>query len=315
VPAARGPAAVRDGPAFMIVGTPRSGTTLVQRLACELPGVRVPPETHFLPLFVPGLLRRRRFPLAEAEIREELGCYAALSTSRGLGLDADGVVAALGGRCASPLALFGAIVATLAGPAEVHGEKTPNHLLWWRPLARALPALRLVAVVRDPRAVVASYRTTWDARDHRVLAERWRSDQAQLRAARAAVGGRLLVLRYEDVAADPAAARAALAAHVGAEARAGELVAPGRLGLPWEAWKAAAAGEVVPARRDGWRDALSAREAQEVLAIARRELAPFGYGPAPPLRTLALSPRRRLRFRVRRRAKLARFARLGRALA
>lgn len=39
-------------PAFLIVGTPRSGTTLVQRLASELPGVAIPPETHFFSLFV-----------------------------------------------------------------------------------------------------------------------------------------------------------------------------------------------------------------------------------------------------------------------
>ena len=32
---------------FVIIGTARSGTTLVQRLCAELPGVWVPPETHF----------------------------------------------------------------------------------------------------------------------------------------------------------------------------------------------------------------------------------------------------------------------------
>ena len=32
---------------FLVVGTARSGTTLVQRLCCELPRVWVPGETHF----------------------------------------------------------------------------------------------------------------------------------------------------------------------------------------------------------------------------------------------------------------------------
>ena len=32
-------------------GTPRSGTIVTQRLCCELPGVVMPPETHFLHLF------------------------------------------------------------------------------------------------------------------------------------------------------------------------------------------------------------------------------------------------------------------------
>ena len=37
-----------DRVGFLIVGTPRSGTTLVQRLVSELRGVRVPPRDPFL---------------------------------------------------------------------------------------------------------------------------------------------------------------------------------------------------------------------------------------------------------------------------
>lgn len=302
------------GPAFMIVGTPRSGTTLVQRLACELPEVRVPPETHFLALFVPELVARRTFPLGPRALREELARFAALSTSDGLRLDGEAVAEQLEGRCPSPLALFGAIVRALAGPARLHGEKTPNHLLWWRPLARADPDLRLVAVVRDPRAVVASYRTSWGSRDHRILAERWRADQRQVAAAAARLGGRLLVLRYEDVVEDPALARAALARHLGAGGGSAPALPPPSFGLAWETWKARACEAVTTERREAWRHVLTPSEAEEVLAITGPELARFGYGAAPRAPAMRLSPVRRLRFRMRRRAKLARFARVGRAL-
>src|SRR5262245_51226417 len=57
---------------FLIVGTPRSGTTLVQRLATELPGVRVPPETHFFPHFGSDLIKRTSFPLDAGGIEREV---------------------------------------------------------------------------------------------------------------------------------------------------------------------------------------------------------------------------------------------------
>jgi len=52
----------RPVPHFAIVGSPRSGTTLVQRLCCELEGVVVPYETHFFSAYLP--VCRPRFPLA-----------------------------------------------------------------------------------------------------------------------------------------------------------------------------------------------------------------------------------------------------------
>ena len=52
---------------FLIVGTPRSGTTLVQRLACELPGVGMPRETEFWLGYRSSPLRTASFPL-EGEV-------------------------------------------------------------------------------------------------------------------------------------------------------------------------------------------------------------------------------------------------------
>jgi len=56
----------RRGPDFLIVGSARSGTTLVQRLACELPGVAMPPETHFFDIFL-----RRLLPVAPQILADE----------------------------------------------------------------------------------------------------------------------------------------------------------------------------------------------------------------------------------------------------
>jgi hypothetical protein len=293
---------MRSGPPdFLIVGTPRSGTTLVQRLATELAGVKVPPETHFLRLFAPGLLKRHRLPIEGEALVDELRRYVGLDDLRGIDLEPERTGERLG-RIATAMELFGGIVRELAGEAATYGEKTPSHLRWWRELTIASPALKLVAVVRDPRAVVASYLDAWGERPHCVIAERWAIDHRAVLAARGALGDRLLVLRYERVVADPSRARDLLAAFLGRPLAPPDTTPDIDLRLPWETWKARAGGPVVQDRVDGWRGTLPTSTSREVEAVAGREMRAFGYSAdASPSR---LAPRDRwscLRYRLDRR--------------
>ncbi|HEY6796554.1 MAG TPA: sulfotransferase [Kineosporiaceae bacterium] len=284
---------------FLLVGTPRSGTTLLQRLCCELPGVAMPPETHFLQLFAPDLLTRVRFPLGPDEVVHELARFGTLPTSTGLDPDPDRVLALLGGRCDHLLDLFAAVVVALcpgAGSAVRYGEKTPEHLLWWRAVTTARPRTRIVGVVRDPRSVAASHRAVpWGTQDAAELAEEWALDQAHLRLAARALGpGRCLVLRYEDVVTDPGAARARLAAFLEAAppvdgpgpAGPGAPVGgrPGHIVHDWEWWKARALQPVTATRLHLWREALPAGDVATVERVAGRQMAAFGYLPAEPAR-------------------------------
>jgi hypothetical protein len=303
-------------PAFMIVGTPRSGTTLCQRLACELDGVVVPPETHFFSLFAPSLLDHQRFPLAGTELVREFDRFAALRTSRSLGLHVGDAVARVDGRVGSILQMFEAVLRTLTGDAPTIGEKTPNHLLWWRVLAVALPSVRFVAMVRDPRAVVASYRQAWGSRDHTVLAERWVSDQQQVRALADTLGPqRSLILKYEDVVVNPQNARDRLAGFVGSPEGDGQQTR--FVFLPWEGWKEGAMGPITRTRTAAWKDVLSPAEEADILAIASGEMRLAGYGDAASSeesahQRVAAMPRdqqwKRQKFRIRRAVKLARIA-------
>jgi hypothetical protein len=265
---------------FLIVGTPRSGTTLLQRLACELSGVQVPPETHFFRSFAGGLLRRRTFPLDEAALRAAVAEFAALPTSHGLGVRVDDVVARLGGRCATLTELFATLVRHLAPDAAVLGEKTPSHLLWWRPLTRALPHARLLGIVRDPRAVVASYYAAWGPRPHGVLAHRWAIDQRQLDRAAGDLGPhRCHVFRYEDVVRDPDGARSQLAALLAVDDRRGEAPAS-RLFLPWESWKGRTTAPITTAHVDAWRRGLDPAQAADIARICRAGMRRWGYADA-----------------------------------
>jgi hypothetical protein len=276
---------------FLIVGSPRSGTTLVQRLACELEGVRVPPETHFFRRFGPGLLRRQPFPIDGPSLIEVLERFARLETSAGMQINPVQIVEELGGACHSLVELFEAIVRHLAGPAALYGEKTPKHLYWWLPLTRAVPDLKLVAVVRDPRAVVASsLRVSWGRRSLIRLAERWASDQREVARATAILGpSRFLVLRYEDVVVDPASAYRALGGFLhmsqGRSNHRGQANQEVRslLFVPRErTWKGRAADPITPDRLEAWRSFLSPKEAAIVGAICQRGMRRFGYRSETP---------------------------------
>ncbi|MDQ3916043.1 MAG: sulfotransferase [Actinomycetota bacterium] len=265
---------------FMIVGTPRSGTTLVQRLACEIPGVAVPPETHFLYFFAADLYRRRRFPLDAEAIRAEVELYLELGNSRDLEVDPAAIAEDLGGECRSILDLFAALVRHLAGPAEVYGEKTPAHVVWWDKLAAAAPWMKFVAVVRHPAAVVASWVEAWPHESWAAAAERWRLDQLRIAEMARALGPRrALVLRYEDVVGDPDGARRAVAQLLGRDAPA-VAARPNRpLYLPWETWKRRSLECIDSARADAWRTALSPEQVDHVTRVCREGMAAFGYDP------------------------------------
>lgn len=275
---------------FLIVGTPRSGTTLVQRLACEIPGVAVPPETHFLYFFAADLHRRRRFPLDATAIRDEIALYSGLDNSRDLEVDADAVVAQLGGSCRSILELFSALVRHLAGPADLYGEKTPGHVVWWEKLAAAAPAMKFVAVVRHPAAVVASWVEAWPHDSWAAAAERWRLDQSHVGEMADARGpDRTLVLRYEDVVRDPDAARTMLARFLDREPPAAPTMPERALFLSWETWKSRSLDPVDAARADAWQSALTAEQVAFVAETCSGGMARFGY--AAGAGGLAVAPR------------------------
>lgn len=263
---------------------PRSGTTLVQRLACELDGVRVPPETHFFAEFLPDLDRRSRFPLDERGLRAELARYGDKQYLRDVAIDVDEIVTRLGGACRTAVDLFEALVRQLAGDGRVIGEKTPTHLLWWEPLSRALPDLKVVVVVRDPRAVVASYGEVGWGGHSLITAHRWNHDMRHAFAALGALGPqRALLLRYEDVVIEPDEARRRLGLFLGATQADGRdpRTSESILFPAWEAWKSGARQAISTERAEAWRQTMAPARQRAIEAVCHRGMRRLGYGPVP----------------------------------
>jgi hypothetical protein len=291
---------------FLIVGTPRSGTSMMRRLACEVPGVRVPNETHFFRgLVAPGAgrwtLGSSAFPLVGDDLRAAISTYASLDIpSLIFDIDVDRILDDVDGRCDSPLELFDAVIRHLAGPALVYGEKTPDHIMWWRALTTARPSMKLVFMIRDPRAVAASHlRQSW-GHEPRLVAERWVFDARQIAAAQRALGpDRCLVLRYEDVVIDPDGARQRFQWFVGIDASAvtdEELLRfPAELFRAPDRWRRRRARNpakrpmepITPGTVDAWRERLGPEDAAFVAARCRKEMAGFGYRQDVPNRAAA----------------------------
>jgi glycosyltransferase involved in cell wall biosynthesis len=295
---------------FLVVGSARSGTTLVQRLACEIKGVRMPPETHFFSDFAWDLCFRRIFPIAMPELRDEIERFLALENSKGLEIDIPALVEDLRGKCNSIFELFEAIVRNLTGGARVLGEKTPGHLWWWPAIAEAAPHVQFVLTVRDPRAVVASILSMpwakegelaqWGDKAHLSLATRWAFDQEVAAAMIDAVGpSRCVVLRYEDVVARPETARHGIARLIGLGEDVSYQKAPDDLVLPWESWKLRALDEVTTDRVSTWGEDLGTARADEVAAICRAGMVRFGYSLRQPDAKTAALRRFRLGKKVR----------------
>lgn len=262
---------------FLIVGTPRSGTTLLQRLVMELAGVAVPPETHVFSV-LSIQLTRQEFPLRDrTAVERVLDRYGALEQVDAGDVDRDAIASHLDNGPMSLVDLFGAITRSQVGPGTTVGEKTPDHLRWASALLRAHPELKVICLVRDPRAVFLSLRdlpwrkpTTWQN------AVDWAMDQWAVPRLARRHPANVLVVRYEDLVADPDGHRRRLATFLGvADERATAPAA--KLAHEWETWKQNVTGAVDPDRVDRWATELAAEDIAVIEAVCRRGMRHFGY--------------------------------------
>jgi len=191
-----------------VVGLARSGTSLLKSLLDGHPEVWAPPGESMAADWCAApdpaaacLQAGRDLRLVERATPE----YEAFS--RVLRATLDGPTDPTGGVLAWITAA--AEVAPPAPKARVWVEKTPKHLRSVPILLDRLgPATRVVCVVRDPRAVLASHRQRWgaaDPLDARGLAKRWALADA-LAAELDARHPEVLPVRYEDLVADPQSA-------------------------------------------------------------------------------------------------------------
>jgi LPS sulfotransferase NodH len=299
-------------PVFL-VGCPRSGTTLLQRLLDAHPQVAIAPETHFIRRF---WMRRDSY----GDLTDD-GAFARLVSDiiampefPEMALDAEAFRAAARTSTRTYSTLFELLLRSFARRrgAAIAGEKTPNHLLYMQTLERFFPAARFIHIVRDPRAVVNSWMTVpWStgtiAGDtgvwRRYVRTAWKQPPRR---------GALKVVHYEVLAAAPEKVLRSICEFLGLPFHPAMLEfherEPDTLNFSREPWKRKAAGPIDDAAIEDWRQRMSAGHIEQIEQLAWREMLRLGYKPLTGTPALVLATARRVvrNVLVRARARLTR---------
>lgn len=175
-----------------VVGSPRSGTTVVARWLADRLGADLPPETHYFTLIRRASARSRSRTELHRHIAQ-LPAYAGATVQDTMavadGWWGDGGPRSLGDH--------------LTERGDPWVEKTPGHLRHWPELLRFDPRARIVAVTRSvPATLVSQSEVEWLAgREPTKLLARILADRFHIGLLRLVAPWRVDVLRYEDFVA------------------------------------------------------------------------------------------------------------------
>jgi hypothetical protein len=184
----------------VVVGVPRSGTTLLRMMLDSHSEVAIPPETGFLPALA---------DLDPAKDSVEAACeiIAGFHTWPDFQLDREALRMVLAARSpctpADAAREFYRLYARRFGKPR-WGDKTPHYGATLDRIATLLPEARFIHIVRDGRDVMLSVRDLWFRPGDTIeaCAEDWASRVAQTRALGARVNG-YLEIAYETLVRFP----------------------------------------------------------------------------------------------------------------
>lgn len=259
-----------DKDPFFIVGTGRSGTTLLQRMLSAHPGIIIPPETQFFSRFDPAL--GFTDPLREREVGAYIERIGRDPWWEELGLDLGAYRAHIegGDRFADGMLLWMLRELSFGAPEVAggvrFGEKTPHHEKKIARINTLFPEARFIHIVRDPRDVVVSLcrEDWWPWKSVQRTARAIRKTLVRQRCAERTIGDRYLRVRYEDLVADAEGTLRAVCAFLGEEfdgamLRYHESAETGFLSSE-SGWKRLATKPLDPSRIGRWKERLSARQ-------------------------------------------------------
>ena len=274
---------------IFIVGFPRSGTTLAQKLVAQHLVIPTLPETHFFEFLeghepAGGQLK----PEAARALVEELTPF--------LTLDAQALRPLLQRPEVPIRGLFLQVIAQQIGSQTLADkglwlEKTPGHAAYLERIHQMFPKARFLCMVRNPLHAFASRRELLEPgkgwgeewKPIEALCAQWQQHVRTMREFAERHPGQLLMLRLEDLAADPDAQLRRVREFVGA-GFANPTTAPLDRGIvqPFESWKNDALKPADPAiaERAG-KTLLDPYESWRVQTLLKDEMSLLGYPVEP----------------------------------
>ena len=260
---------------FFIIGSPRSGTTLLQSICMSARGVYVPPETHFLTRFPShrALDTPERWEEALLEVEE---------VSRRDELPMKGFRAheASAERTQSGLLRLWLESCGRSQGARWVGEASNVHTRDALHLAKLFPRAKIIHMIRDPRDVAVSQREAWGYSVTRASL-RWRDElRVHQRASVALNPTRYRAVRYERLVSSPLREIKALCAWFGWPFQE-EMLRPhlrSSSGFATrEVHKLRSLQPITASRVGRWRETLTAREVMRVELFCGGVMDELGY--------------------------------------
>jgi hypothetical protein len=206
---------------FFVFGSPRSGTTLLAQTLAAHPDIAVPDETDFIVPLAFIVDRVRDAAIGRRLITDLIIHSERFAFSIGEFLDAAAVAHRVHASAYEPAAILDSLydgVAKAAG-ARIAGDKSPNDLMFARILFKVGvigPDARIVHIVRDLRDVMTSLRRQdWTPNLELFFPRAWSQTNLYLHELYRTNPRQYLLLRYEDLVANPADNVAAVCAHLG----------------------------------------------------------------------------------------------------
>jgi hypothetical protein len=266
---------------IFIVGSGRSGTTLLRNMLNRHPAIAVCRETDFYHYVY---MRRRRFgSLANPQNRRRLIAeYLATQRIQRMQLNRDELAAKLQNEGLTYDKFFAAFLeyyACVQGKRRC-GEKTPQHAYFAGTLCQWYPDARVIHLLRDPRDTVSSLLHLPSA-PNEVMggANLWL--RRNLAARRLQHRPQYLLVRYESLVSRPEAELRRVCQFVGEE-YSPLMLEPKADPTADRPWFQRAEQPVTTGRVGAWREELTAEQAGLIEWVVGHQMAEFGYPPEAP---------------------------------
>lgn len=318
---------------ILVVGCPRSGTTLLQLMLHAHPRIAIPPENRFV---FPIYRRRVQFgDLTRPRSRDRVASFIIdhdWSRLDHFGVDPDDVRRRMHAAAPTIGSLLAAVFAAYAAQFDKPrwGDKRPAYIERLDVLLRLFPDAQIVHIIRDGRDCVSSLkRMPWWEQSTYAAIRSWVEAMEHGARARATLApDQYIEVRYEDLVADPESEVRRLCDFLD-EAFDPAMLAPYRVSpvaVPaGKTWHHRTHGQVDDAAVRRWATDLLPWELRLMEAVAAPQLRAHGYElsggrrPVPPplhlTRYLLQRARRRLWTARRRRRDRSRQVRYGHTVA